>query len=385
MENRAASALSREMLEGAAESGTILKELTEISENIQNGTPFKDYNGSTPLATLVERISLLRGNQELFNKNICFLSKYIQYFMELLFTGAVDKYNAIGGMVDVIMSRGPVDEKKYSELITLLMTFIDKYPVGKKPASDDLFHPINDYARLHTAIYNTTPEQAKINSELIRLVNPQTMNPLDIGPYRPLYERLKAFNLYADMEAPKDLTPKPVLFILFVVACQKYMAYLNGTRRLPCALSIYITDPATGLGSAYIQPFAPTLAGRLAAKHTGTPLAPTPAAQRAFDVEPRNAPVLTQPIRSVSPTQGTPISKEQAAKALKTLEQVAKVLNGGRTPPGSQYNREDYLKESNLPNQTLLNRYCAYKPRDAEICNQYDVMIRTHELKSSGR
>ena len=308
--------------------------------------------------------------------------------MELLFTGAVDKYNAIGGMVDVIMSRGPVDEKKYSELITLLMTFIDKYPVGKKPASDDLFHPINDYARLHTAIYNTTPEQAKINSELIRLVNPQTMNPLDIGPYRPLYERLKAFNLYADMEAPKDLTPKPVLFILFVVACQKYMAYLNGTRRLPCALSRSITDPATGLGSAYTQPFAPTLAGRLAAQPARTAaqsFAPTPAAQRAFDVEPRNSPVITQPIRSVSPTQGTPISKEQAAKSLKTLEQVAKVLKGGRTPPGSQYNREDYLKESNLPNQTLLNRYCAYKPRDAEICNQYDVMIRTHELESRGR
>jgi len=302
----------------AAEKDAILRkanaqiatDLAAISAALDSGAPMPR---SSQLQTLIDRINGLRGNKEAFNKNMCLLSNYVNYFMKLLFSNNKEDYNVLLDIVDKIRGSG-----SYMDVLNKLDPFL------KIERADSA--TLTQAQKSEISAYYNPPPSTKVMLEQ-KLGSPGSQLGFT-GTYRTL-----TINDY---------------LALFIVASQKYMQSVE----LPCEIPEAIRDPST-LGSR---------SGRIAT------VAPTP-----VTVAPR--PVSVAPRVKGSP--GNPWTDAEATTALQVLNSVLKVQKGtGRPPPGSPADVKQYIRDNNRPNQTLLDAYCAYESRDSVICSKYTSVKR---------
>jgi hypothetical protein len=363
----------------------IAADLAAISKALVEGTATP---ATAPLATLIERIRSLRGNTAAFNKNMCILSQYVNYFMKLLFKYNTEDYQVFSKAVDGIKDRAT--GRTYLEVIEKLDVFLRYFNRGYEQQGDP--PPSDAQAREISAHYNPAPSV----KELLR----QKLG----GPGSPL----------TAIGAVRQLDGNDY-FALFVVASQKYLATADG---LECTIPEAILEPmslgvraaapgaARDLGAARAaaaqrpsfesssmgSALAAAPGRAAAAPAAAAPAAPAPANENDDEASFARIRQLAA-ARAASPvpqrtgvkgSPGNPWTTPDASAALKTLQTVLKVQKGtGKPPAGSPSDAKQYIRENNRPNQTLLDAYCAYGEHDRVICSKYATV--KSELQQSSR
>jgi hypothetical protein len=173
----------------------------------------------------------------------------------------------------------------------------------------------------------------------------------------------------------------------FVVASQLYLSQLNIDGKLRgCRVADVITSPmgylprgdgfpapAAPAAPAAPVPAAPAPRQKVTYDYLGHPddpyrVTPSPAAQRAFNVEGNDTPPVSYGQPKVAPSRGDKITLKRAEDALEMVKYMIQTYKGGAAPDRAA--KTQYRTETNI-----LDAYCKYPDRNQTVCNSYQSAI----------
>jgi predicted nucleic acid-binding Zn-ribbon protein len=306
----AAAAAQRALEAEQSQTAKLMNYLGKLSTAVTNGTELPVFDGPIPqIKELMEKINKLRANGDP-SRYLCLLSYYVKFFMTLLFNqpGGKGAYSAVKDYVGVISGKSDLyltSDECYALLETL------------KPNLDDGF-----------------------NVEL-----------RDTG----LDTILK--NVFGDA----GNTSKSVA--LFTVVTQIYLSKLYSIGKLPgCRVAPIITDPTGNMrkGDGIAVPAVPAVPAAPIPRYnpyTPDPIPePSPAAQRAFNVEEVDRAPSIQPDRiAYAADAHTKFDAERALQSVQSIINKAVGGNGFAAKPLVPVEKSTYRAESKI-----IADYCSY-------------------------